>query len=67
MVKFVMRVDEFKDGLAQVMVAVGNDTTRPAFDWRICCNTFVRRWAILRRRMGIVWPEWKILKGRERR
>lgn len=27
-VKFTLGVDEFKDGLAQVMVAVSNDTTR---------------------------------------
>ena len=32
-VKFVIGVDEFKDGLAQVMVAVSNDTTRSDSVW----------------------------------
>ena len=38
-VKFTLGVDEFKDGLAQVMVAVSNDTTRPALTG-VYFNTF---------------------------
>lgn len=39
MVKFVLGSDEFKEGLTQVMVAVSNDTTRPALTG-VYFNTF---------------------------
>lgn len=38
-VKFQMGVDEFKDGLSQVMIAASNDTTRPALTG-VYFNTF---------------------------
>lgn len=39
MVKFTLGVDEFKEGLTQVMIAVSNDTTRPALTG-VYFNTF---------------------------
>lgn len=39
MVRFVLNTEEFKDGLGQVMIAVSNDTTRPALTG-VYCNTF---------------------------
>lgn len=39
MVRFRLGIEEFKDGLAQVMVAVSNDTTRPALTG-VYFNTF---------------------------
>lgn len=38
-VKFQMGVDDFKDGLSQVMIAASNDTTRPALTG-VYFNTF---------------------------
>lgn len=60
-VKFVIGVDEFKDGLAQVMVAVSNDTTRPALTG-VYFNTF-EDGLYLAATDGYRLAERKILKG----
>ena len=63
--KFVIGVDEFKDGLAQVMVAVSNDTTQSALTG-VYFNTF-EDGLYLAATDGYRLAERKILKGRERR
>ncbi len=55
----------FKDGLAQVMVAVSNDTTRSALTG-VYFNTF-EDGLYLAATDGYRLAERKILKGRERR